>query len=118
LADHLHQAGEDADAHPARRRRPARAAAERVRAVSRAAGQQGPDQADRLPGLRRDRPWTVEAEEPSRDDGAQPRVVRSVLLPDAREAVERGEMNVHLNRTAPALASRSRYSATAARSIG
>ncbi len=34
VADHLHQAGEDADADSARRRRSARAAAQRVRAVS------------------------------------------------------------------------------------
>ena len=38
VADDLHQGREDADADPARRHGPARAAAERVRALSRAAG--------------------------------------------------------------------------------
>ena len=42
VADHVHQAGEDADAHPARRHRPARAASERVRALSGPAGQPVP----------------------------------------------------------------------------
>ncbi len=39
FTDHVHQAGEDADAHPARRDRSAGAAAQRVRALPWAAGQ-------------------------------------------------------------------------------
>ena len=42
------------------------------------------DEADRLSGLRRHRPRAVEAQEPSRDDAAQPRVVRSVSVPSHR----------------------------------
>ncbi len=84
VADHLHQAGEDADADSARRDGSARAAAQRLRAVSRSARQPRADEADRLPGLWRHRPRAVEAQEPSRDDGAQPRVVRSVSVPGQR----------------------------------
>ena len=48
--------------------------------------QKVPVEADRLSGLRRHRPRAVKTEEPSRDDGAQPRMVRSVFVPAAREA--------------------------------
>src|SRR5262249_60436395 len=50
------------------------------------ARQQGAREADRVSGVRRHRPRAVEAEELSRDDGAQPRVVRSVSVPDGGEA--------------------------------
>ena len=80
LADHLHQEREDADADPARRHRPARAAAQRLRALSRPAGRRRAVEADRLQGLRRRRPRPVEAEVEPRGDAAQPRLVRQIHL--------------------------------------
>src|SRR5262249_54766379 len=57
-----------------------RAAAERVRAVSRPARQQRTDEADRLRGLCWHRPRAVEAEEQPRVDEPQRPMVRSVHL--------------------------------------
>ncbi len=85
VADHLHQAGEDADAHSARRDRSAGSAAGRLRALSRPSGQSRAVEIDRLPGIRRSRSWTDKAEEFPGHDGAQRRVVRPVLLRDCGE---------------------------------
>src|SRR5205823_1218658 len=65
------------------------AAAERVRALPGTPGQQRADEVDRVSGLRGHRPRAVEAEKLSRDDGAQPGVVRSVHVPD-RPQVDSG----------------------------
>ena len=56
-----------------------------------------PIEADRLPGLRRHRPRAIQAEEPSRDDGAQPRMVRSVLCSSqhAAKSSKTAENNDH-----------------------
>ncbi len=80
LADHVHQGRQDADAHPARRHRPARAAAGCVRALPRAARSARADEAHRLPRLRGRRAWAVETQVLTRSDDAQPRMVRRVFL--------------------------------------
>ena len=54
--------------------------AQRLRALSRAAGRGRAVEADRLQGLRGSRPRPVEAEVEPRRDAAQPRVVRQVHL--------------------------------------
>ena len=90
VADHLHQAGEDADADSARRHRSARPAAQRLRALSGPAGQQRADEADRLPGVRRHRTRAHQTQEPSRDDGSQRRVVRSVHVRGGKASTAQG----------------------------
>ena len=77
VADDLHQAGEGADAYPARRARQTRAHPERLRALPGPAGPGRAGEAHRLQGLR---PRADQAEGAPRRDGAQPRVVREVHL--------------------------------------
>ena len=77
LADVVHQAGEDADADPARRARPPRADRQRLRAAAGARGSRRAGRDDRLQGLR---PRHHQAAGEARGDAAQPVVVQSLHL--------------------------------------
>ena len=77
VADHRHQAREDADADSARRARCAGADPERLRALSGAAGRRRAGEADRLQGIR---PRPEQAESSTGGDGTQPRMVREIRV--------------------------------------
>ena len=83
VADDVHQTGEDADPHPARRERSARADRQRLRAAAGARGSRRAGRDDRLQGIRARHHQT---EGDARRDAAQPPVVQSPSLgrPPAR----------------------------------
>ena len=77
VADDLHHAGEDANAHPAWRPRPARANPQRLRALSGVAGSEGAGRTDDFPWLRA---RLGQAESQSRGDDAELGLVQQVPL--------------------------------------